>query len=82
MDTVDTAKKFFNHWYRWFGLPKKIISDRDGRFISRFWIELFRQTQTRLAMSTSHPSPDRQTNGEGKYDSGGNAQTLYQLPAK
>jgi hypothetical protein len=30
MDTVETAKKFFNHWYRWFGLPKKIISDRDG----------------------------------------------------
>jgi carbohydrate-binding DOMON domain-containing protein len=25
MDTVYTAKKFFNHWYRWFGLPKKII---------------------------------------------------------
>jgi hypothetical protein len=21
MDTVETAKKFFNHWYRWFGLP-------------------------------------------------------------
>jgi hypothetical protein len=36
MDTVETAKKFFNHWFRWFGLPKKIISDRDGRFISRF----------------------------------------------
>jgi hypothetical protein len=51
---VETAKKFFNHWYRWFGLPKKIISDRDGRFISRFWKELFRLTQKRLAMSTSH----------------------------
>jgi Integrase zinc binding domain len=37
MDTVETAKKFFNHWYRWFGLPNKIISDRDGIFISRFW---------------------------------------------
>jgi hypothetical protein len=23
MDTVETAKKFFNHWYRRFGLPKK-----------------------------------------------------------
>jgi Integrase zinc binding domain len=33
MDTVETEKKFFNHWYKWFGLPKKIISDRDGRFI-------------------------------------------------
>jgi hypothetical protein len=44
MDTVETAKKFLNNWYRWFGLPKKIISDRGGRFISRFEKELFRQT--------------------------------------
>jgi hypothetical protein len=35
MDTVETANKFFTHWYKWFVLPKKIISDRDGRFISR-----------------------------------------------
>jgi hypothetical protein len=62
MDTVETAKKFFNHWYRWFGLPKKIISDRDGRFMSRFWKELFRITQTRLEMSTSHhPQTEGQT---------------------
>jgi hypothetical protein len=62
MDTGETAKKFFNHWYILFGLPKKIISDRDGRFIRRFWKELFRITQTRLAMSTSHhPQTDGQT---------------------
>jgi hypothetical protein len=62
MDTVETATKFFNHWYRWFGLPNKIISDKDGRFISRFWKELVRLTQTRLAMSTSHhPQTDGQT---------------------
>jgi hypothetical protein len=36
MDTVTTARLLFNHFYRWFGLPKKIISDRDGRFISKF----------------------------------------------
>jgi hypothetical protein len=23
MDTVENAKKFFDHLYRWFGLPKK-----------------------------------------------------------
>jgi hypothetical protein len=62
MDTVETSKKFLNHWYRWFGLPKKIISDRDERFISMFWKELFRITQTRLSMSTSHhPQTDGQT---------------------
>jgi hypothetical protein len=53
MDTLVTAKMFFNHWYSWFGLPKKIISDTDGRFISKFWKELFRLTQARLAMSAS-----------------------------
>jgi hypothetical protein len=62
MDTVETAKKFFSNWYRWFGLLKKIISDRNGRCISRFWKELFRLTQTRLAMSESHhPQTDGQT---------------------
>jgi Integrase zinc binding domain len=44
MDTVTAAKMFFNNWYRWFGLLKKILSDRDGRFISKFWKELFRLT--------------------------------------
>jgi hypothetical protein len=62
MDTVETAKKVFNHWYSLFCLPKKIISDRDGRFIGRFWKEVFRLTQTRLAKSTSrHPHTDGQT---------------------
>jgi hypothetical protein len=62
IDTVETARKLFNHCYRCFGLPKKIISDRDGRFMSGFWKELFRLTQTRLAMSTSHhPQTDGQT---------------------
>jgi hypothetical protein len=27
MDRVETAKKFFYRWYRWFDLPKKILSD-------------------------------------------------------
>jgi hypothetical protein len=56
MNTVETAKKFFNHWYRYFGLQRKLISDRDGRFIIRFWKEHFRLTQTRLEMSNSHRS--------------------------
>jgi hypothetical protein len=38
-----------------------MISDRDWRFISRFWKELVRLTQTRLAMSTSHhPQTEKQ----------------------
>jgi hypothetical protein len=46
MDILETAKKLFNHWYRWFFSPKKIISDRDGRFISSLCKELLRLTHT------------------------------------
>jgi hypothetical protein len=56
MAPVTIAKLFFNNWYRWFGLPQIIMSGRDGRFISKFWKELFRLMQTRLAVSTiNHP---------------------------
>jgi hypothetical protein len=65
---VGTAQLFFANWYRTHGLPEKIISDRDGRFISKFWRELFRLLQTKLAMSTSqHPRPtDRQRRQIGR----------------
>jgi hypothetical protein len=39
-----------------------IVSDRDGHFVGKFWQELFRLTQVRLAMSSSHhPQADGQT---------------------
>ena len=30
------AQLYMNHVYKWFGLPKKVISDRDPRFTSHF----------------------------------------------
>jgi hypothetical protein len=67
MDAVMTAKLFFNHWYRWFGLPDKIISDSDGRLICKFWRGLFRLTPTRLAMSKRHnPQTGGQTEKENR----------------
>ena len=34
---VDLAKLFYNRIVCHFGMPKKIISDRDPRFVSNFW---------------------------------------------
>jgi transposase InsO family protein len=55
------AQLFLKDVYRLHGLPRKVISDRDVRFTGKFWQELHRLVQTKLAMSSSfHP----QTNGQ------------------
>lgn len=37
LTAVDAANLFFEHWVCRFGMPVKIISDRDPRFQSAFW---------------------------------------------
>ncbi|GJY66369.1 putative reverse transcriptase domain-containing protein [Tanacetum coccineum] len=44
------------------GVPTSIISDRDGRFTSRFWQSMQKALGTRLDMSTAyHPQTDGQS---------------------
>jgi hypothetical protein len=44
------------------GLPRRIISDRDPRFIANFWTSLCKSLNTDLNMSSSHhPQTDGQT---------------------
>ena len=53
------AQLVFDQWVRTFGLPAVIMSDRDPRFTGRFWRELWRLLDTKLAMSTAgHPQTD------------------------
>ena len=48
--------------FRLHGLPRSIISDTDRKFISQFWQELFKLSQTSLTPNTSyHPQTDGKT---------------------
>jgi len=54
------AKLYLNHLYRWFGLPKRIISNRDPHFTSHFSQALAKELgiQQNLSM-VFHPQTDR-----------------------
>jgi len=59
---VDVAHQFFDNIFKLHGLPTSIISDRDTRFTSRFWQELHKLLDVKLALSTAyHPQTDGQT---------------------
>lgn len=49
-----TALLFFLHVVKYWGLPKDIVSDRDPRFMSLFWMELFKIMGSSLSMSSSY----------------------------
>lgn len=56
------AEKFVEGVVKLHGMPKSIISDRDPVFISHFWREFFKFSDTQLKMSSSyHPQTDGQS---------------------
>eukprot|EP00253_Pinus_taeda_P020588 PITA_20588 len=60
-DVADVARVFINEIIRFHGVPKKIISDRDSRFTSRFWTCMQTTLGTQLNLSTAyHPETDGQ----------------------
>ena len=58
---AETALDFWNAVGKLHGIPRSIVSDRDPRFVSRFWQELWRLLRTKLRMSSAH---HRQTDGQ------------------
>lgn len=61
MTAEQWADAYFDSVYRTWGLPARIISDRDPKFTSAFWKHLFQKCGVKLAMTTAyHPSADGQ----------------------
>jgi transposase InsO family protein len=59
---IDVARTFIKEIFRYHGLPKSIVSDRDSKFTSKFWKALTKQLGIELKMSTAyHPETDGQT---------------------
>ena len=57
-----TARLILQHVVKHHGLPTAIVSDRDPRFTSGLWKELWHGTGTELRMSSSyHPQTDGQS---------------------
>ena len=53
------AQLYMDHVYKWYGLPMKIISDRDPRFTSHFGKSLARRLDIEQNLSTTfHPQTD------------------------
>ena len=56
------AQLYFNHVFPRFGVPSKVITDRDPRFTSQFMRELCTQLRIEQNMSTAyHPRTDGQS---------------------
>ena len=55
----EAAKLMMKDVVKYWGVPHNIISDRDARFLGRFWTELFKLLGSKLYFSTSlHPQTD------------------------
>jgi len=60
--TEKMARIYISEIVRLHGIPLRIVSDRDSRFISHFWRDFQQAMGTELSLSTAyHPTTDGQT---------------------
>jgi len=52
--TIEVAQIFIREIVKLHGVPKKIILDRDAKFTSKFWKNLFEGLGTKLAFNTTY----------------------------
>ena len=57
-----TAELFVQNVVRLHGLPHDVVSDRDARFVGKFWQALARMVDLQVNLSSAfHPQSDGQT---------------------
>ena len=62
MGSEEVTRLFRDHAFPYTGIPRRIISDRDTRFMSQFFKELCAQLEIKQNMSSAyHPQTDRQS---------------------
>ena len=57
----ELAKLFLRYYYRYYGAPESIVSDRGPQFVSDFWNEFTKLLGIKLKLSTAHHA---QTDGQ------------------
>jgi hypothetical protein len=62
-DAKSTANSFAKNIIRLHEIPETIVSDRDPRFTSNFWQELFKIMEVKIALSSARHA---QTNGQSE----------------
>ena len=58
---IETARVYWDNVGRLHGIPRSIVSDRDPRFVSKFWQEFWKLLGSRLRIFSAHHP---QTNGQ------------------
>ena len=51
---AETAHVYWNFVGKLHGIPRSVVSDRDPKFVSKFWQEMWRLLGTKLRMSSAH----------------------------